>query len=184
MFKSVEYIVSDSNCYLSIPDIKFKDSYISLVNEFRQNNEELIPFPLKFNYENFPLLVEKLLQASSGLGVPEGFIENSTYWLINDCEQVVGVSNLRHRLNDKLRIHGGHIGYGIRPSMRSQGFGSSILKLTLDKARQMGITRALITCRADNVASATVIKNNGGVFDSEDYVKEYSEMLQRYWIEL
>jgi predicted acetyltransferase len=122
--------------------------------------------------------------ASRGVGIPEGFVANTTYWLVDETGEVLGVSNLRHALTDKLRREGGHVGYGVRPSRRGQGLATAMLALTLEKARELGIDRVLITCGKENVSSAEVIRKNGGILESEDYIDERNETVQRYWISL
>jgi len=85
-------------------------------------------------------------------------------------------------LNEQLLVVGGHIGYGIRPSERRKGNATKILSLALDKARELGIERALLTCDKDNIGSAQTIINNGGQLDSEDVVNDTE--IQRYWINI
>jgi predicted acetyltransferase len=72
----------------------------------------------------------------------------------------VGIGKLRHYLNDKLRAVGGHIGYTIRPSERSKGYGVLILRELLTKAKHKGIEEALITCHETNTASRRVLEAN------------------------
>lgn len=166
------------------PNLLLRESYRELVQEFVENGEPLIPFPLRFPSDDFEALIRKLNDASMGMGIPEGFVANTTYWLIDRRGEVLGVSNLRHRLTDRLRREGGHIGYGIRPSMRGRGLATELLRLTLEKARQIGLTKVLLTCAKTNAPSAQVILKNGGVFDSEEYIEERNEMITRYWISL
>lgn len=49
----------------------------------------------------------------------------------------------------------------------------------LDEARAIGLERVLIVCAADNLASARVIENNGGVLDD---VPSHGLLQRRYWI--
>jgi predicted acetyltransferase len=91
---------------------------------------------------------------------------------------------LRHKLTPALRVEGGHIGYGVRPSLRGKGFGSEILRQTLFRAKSLGLTKVLLTCGKNNIASAKVIVANGGVLESEAYYPPRDEVLQKYWINL
>ena len=167
---------------LQPPSLELKESYLSLVDEFRQRGEWLIPFPLKFPTDDFPAFLERLRQCALGSEIPNGFVAHETFWLVEDGAHVVGVSNLRHTLTDRLRKDGGHIGYGIRPSARRRGHASCILKETLLKAQARGITRALVTAEKGNVGSIKTILKNGGVFDSEELLPGYEDMMQRFWI--
>ena len=146
---------------------KWKESYLSLIEEFQNNQEKLVPFVLQFPTDDFDAFLQIFSDAEKGIGVKEGFVPHITYWLIVD-DSVVGVSNLRLRLNESLLICGGHIGYGVRPSARKKGYATLMLKETLKKARELGIKRCLLTCDKVNAASAKTILNNGGELDSEE----------------
>jgi len=159
----------------------FKDSYRALVAEFAARGEPFVPFPLGFPHDNFEALLAQLAGCDRGIGIPEGFVPHSTFWLVDDGE-VVGVSNLRHRLTDSLRIEGGHIGYGVRPSARGRGHGTRILALTLPEAAKLGIAQALLTCAKANLASGAVIRANGGVFQDEAFLESRGEVVQRWWV--
>jgi predicted acetyltransferase len=158
------------------------DSYRSLVAEFCAAGEKLIPFVLAFDHADFDAFLGHLEACSRGIDLPPGFVAHSTYWLVRDRSEVVGVSNIRHALTDKLRREGGNIGYGIRPSARRSGFGVTILRKSLERAAELGIANVLVTCGKANLGSARTILRNGGVLDSEEYLSERGEIVQRYWI--
>lgn len=169
---------------LSDPIPELRDSYRSLIGEFEAAGEKLIPFPLTYPFDDFDALLARLERNSKGIGLPGGFVPNSTFWLVREGNEIVGVSNLRHRLNESLRREGGNIGYGIRPSARRNGFGSEILRQTLVRAWGIGLARVLVTCGKQNFGSVRVILANGGVLESEEFHAERGEVVQRYWIEL
>ncbi len=100
---------------------------------------------------------------------------------MNEENSILGVSNLRHKLNDELRKVGGHIGYGITPSYRRRGFATLILELSLIEARKMGIGDVLVSCHTDNIGSAKSIMNNGGIL-TEDVFDFEGTPIQNYWI--
>lgn len=106
----------------------------------------------------------------------------ASYWWIVDGKTYLGAISLRHVLNDKLLEAGGHIGYGVRPSARGRGVATWALGATLDRARERGIDRVLITCDDDNLASAKTIERNGGVL--EDTRDTWLGLARRYWITL
>ena len=163
------------------PFVGAKDSYRSLLAEFASRGEEPVPYTLGYPHENFPALVARLLAEREGIGLPEGWARNSTFWLM-EGDAVVGVSNLRHRLTPDLSVVGGHIGYGIRPSARGRGHAKVLLRLTLMEASTLDIDRALLTCAKDNLASAAVIVANGGVLKDEAFVDSVARVVQRYWV--
>lgn len=169
---------------LIAPRRELERSYRSLIGEFTSRGERLVPFTLSFEHEIFDELLKQLSDNARGIGIPEGFVANSSFWLVHDNSEIVGVSNLRHELTPALRLEGGHIGYGIRPSLRRQGYGVEILRQTLSRAKALGLQKVLLTCGKENIASAKSILANGGVLDSEAFYPPRNEVLQRYWIDL
>lgn len=125
--------------------------------------------------EEFGSFLKTLEQESLGFGLRPGFVAQTTYWAF-DGDLPVGICKLRHTLTPALRITGGHIGYGIRPSQRGKGYGSGMLAQTLVEAAGMGIGKVLITVNESNRASARVAERNGGVLSNRRDGKLY------YWI--
>lgn len=108
----------EDRVFLTEPRADLQESYVGLVLEFLSNNEPLVPFTLAYPYDDFAALIRKLENDSRGIGIPEGFVSHSTFWLVSDERELVGVSNLRHALTPRLLREGGNVGYGIRPSKR------------------------------------------------------------------
>lgn len=164
------------------PCIKFKNEYNDMLSEWKESGEELIPWTLNLENSDFNLLVEKLIGYSRGVGLPEGFVECSTFWLVNENNRILGAIDVRHRLNDFLLFRGGHIGYGIRPSERRKGYASIMLSFALKECKVIELSKVLITCLKSNLGSAKTIIKNGGILESED--TDNGEAFQRYWIAL
>ena len=122
--------------------------------------------------------VQRLLAAEAGVGMPDGWVPASSRWVVRDGE-IVGVTSLRHELNDHLlKVEGGHIGYAVAPDARGQGVAGQALRLTLAEAARMGINPVLVTCAEDNTASARVIERAGGVLE------DVRDGTRRHWITL
>lgn len=98
--------------------------------------------------------------------------------------RIVGMLDLRHRLNEALAAWGGHIGYSVRPDERRKGYAKWMLAHVLPEAKNRGIDRVLVTCNDDNVASACTIEANGGVMENKLYVESEKQTVRRYWIDL
>jgi predicted acetyltransferase len=65
----------------------------------------------------------------------------------------------------------------VRPARRGQGHATRALALALDRAAELGIDRALVTCDFDNEPSRRTIERNGGVYEDRRADK------LRYWID-
>jgi predicted acetyltransferase len=165
------------------PSMDFADDFRGMVADYRAANEE-------FDRANSLLTadpdryIKAAKEIADGLGLLPGMVPQTSFWLIRGGDTIVAASWLRHRLTPALGIEGGHIGYTVRPPYRRQGFGTHICALTLDRARRIGIRRALITCDTDNSASARIIQKNGGVFSGESRSPRTRKLVSRYWVDL
>jgi predicted acetyltransferase len=162
---------------LVAPSLAYEQSYGAYIVEL--GDEERYPFPLDFEHRDFRALLKRLNDFENGVNIPDGYVPSSTYWLV-DSGELIGVSNLRHYLNERIKTSGGHIGLGIRPSRRGHGLGNLLLALTIQKARSKGIEELHIHCHKNNEASARMIISNGGKLDSEIADGKSAEIVQRY----
>ncbi len=163
------------------PSVEYEKSYRSYIREL--GDSERYPFTLDFEFDDFPALVTRLNNCSLGIGLPEGWVPHTTFWLVENSE-IVGVSSLRHRMTDHLERLGGHIGFGVRPSAQGRGVAKELLGRTLREAGHLGISEVFVICLKDNKASSRVIQANGGTLESEYSAPEYSGLLQRYVISI
>ncbi len=173
-----------TQCQLVDPTVELEQSHDTFLEEFRRRSELIVPWIIGEPYKTFAEYVGMLHSAARGIGMPEGFVPHSTHWLIDDSGEIVAISNVRHTLTESLRRYGGHIGYGVRPSARRRGYGSEVLKQTLNEAKRLGIDRVRLTCDKENSASSKTILRNGGKLDEEEYMAEHGRVIQRYWIAL
>ena len=117
--------------------------------------------------------------------VQEGWMPAEQYIAIDTKDHtIVGMLNFRKKLNEYLLNYIGHIGYSIAPSKRRQGLGTIMLELALIEAKNFGLERVLVTCTDDNIASARVIENNGGVLEDKRVDPGDQKLTRRYWITL
>lgn len=162
-----------------IPTEEYKTEYLDMMKDWEATGEDLVPFPLDYDYSDFPAFVEKC--NSFKITQDPGFVHHSTFWLM-DQGKLVGVSNIRHYLTNKLLKEGGHIGFGVRPSYRKMGYATKILELSLIEAKKLGIDKALVSCAKDNIGSSKTIIKNGGVLWKEHFYNDRDTLL--YWIEI
>lgn len=176
---------------LVTPSVRFQNSFLEAAGEYRREfqgtGNERIKRYADLDLEKlrdpgeFGKFTEKLIAQARGEGLPEGFVRDSVFWLANG-EEFIGQVNIRHRLTPLLMKTGGHIGYDIRPTKRKQGYGKLILKLALEKAKELGIKDILVTCDATNIGSKKVIETNGGKFESQVKGEPGKPDKLRYWI--
>lgn len=112
------------------------------------------------------------------------FANQTTYVLKDENNHIYGITNLRHELKGRLFEIGGHVGYAIRHSERKKGYAKIQLGLLLEKMDEMGIEKALITCRENNIGSKKTMEKFIGHLDT--LVKSMYEgiMEYRYWIDV
>ena len=168
-----------------LPSGKYKESFIAAVKEYQatDDNDRQDIFSLKVEdlKKDFASYISKLLSESRGENLPEGYVPQTTFWLIDE-EEFIGRVSIRHSLTPHLLREGGHIGYDIRPSKRQMGYGKKMLALALPKAKELGIKKALVTCDETNIGSRKIIEANGGVLENSVEMGEGKPRKLRFWI--
>lgn len=169
------------------PRAELLDTWAAAVAEFGDGHVDGagLQAPVTPDRATLHALIRKAeLLADTTAELPEGAVRNDLYWICDDGE-VIGFLSFRHELNAFLREIGGHIGYAVRASRRRQGYAAAALRLGLDRAREIGLERVLITCDDDNVASYRTIEGVGGVLQDVRLLPEHGDVaLRRYWVEL
>jgi predicted acetyltransferase len=172
--------MSNEAIWLIVPTLSLRDDFFSLAEEFAAEGDDRYR-DATLNFENF---VQLCADEAIGRNLASGRVPQSTFWLVRNEQRILACSRLRHTLNAYLEEEAGQIGYDVRPSERRRGYGTEILRLTLNKARELGLNQVLITADSSNVASWRVIEKNGGVLLSEAISRETGESLRKYWIDL
>lgn len=167
---------------LVLPSLEHKESLLEYKSEFIENNEVIHGSAGLGNAKSFEEWYEAFQDNLKEETVREGLVPSTTYLGLDDKGNIVGMIDIRHRLNPYLLKHGGHIGYSIRKSKRNQGYATKMLSLALEECKRLGIKEVLVTCDKENIASAKTIINNGGQLENE--LPEEDRITQRYWIRL
>jgi predicted acetyltransferase len=165
------------------PHSRYEPSLRSFVGELANAREDLVPWVLADFHGDIDVYVQYLEQQSQGQNLQEGRVPHTTFWLVDASDEILAVSNLRHHLNEFLSVVGGHIGFGVRPSARRQGFATEVLRCTLIEAQKLGIERVFVTCDKGNVGSERAILKNRGVLQDEIWSDVYSRVVRRFWID-
>jgi predicted acetyltransferase len=108
---------------------------------------------------------------------PRAYVAATELWMV-EGDEVVGRISVRHELNEVLAAWGGHIGYAVRPSARRRGHATAALAAAVERCRETGVERVLVTCDLDNVASRRTIEGAGGRYEDTRDGK------LRFWIDL
>lgn len=170
--------------FLTRPVLEYQASYLSATHEAEL--AELADNPdLSIQSEDaLRFFVQEAHQVILE-GLPEDPPEEYL-WLI-DRGEFVGRVFFLHWLNEFRLKTDGQVDYWIRPSKRRQGYGRLILRLLLERYRQLGLQRILISCRSDNLPSRKIIEANGGIFESEIETPDFMGVPHprlRYWIDV
>lgn len=117
--------------------------------------------------------------------VPEGKVQATHYACVRRSDgKLVGILQLRHRLNEYLAKYAGHIGYSVRPSERRKGYAKYMLKSALSVCRGMGLTRVMVCCFEENEASRRTILSAGGVYERTELEPNEQKNIEIYWINI
>ena len=114
------------------------------------------------------------------------YVPSYDYFAVDD-DKFIGRINIRIELTPALLNYGGNIGYGINPKYWQKGYGTLLLKLGLEKAKELGLKdKVLLTCDDDNVGSYKIIEKNGGILENKIANTEGNEtfLTRRYWINI
>lgn len=114
-----------------------------------------------------------------GENLPNGWVPVTTRLAVVDGS-VAGRLSVRHELNEFLALVGGHIGYGVREPYRRHGIATQLLTEGLGILRDLGLREVLVTCKEDNVGSATVIERGGGKLRDRTTHPVTGEVMRRY----
>ena len=174
---------------MNVKLIKLTKEYYSqlseMIDEWRTDQEinqtNRSPWAIfKNDYHDFDYYLEHLEMREP----KDGKVPDSVFFLL-DVERniLLGAVNIRHYLNDHLLQFSGHIGDGIRPSERGQGYATEMIRLSLSECKKLGINKVLMVCDKTNIASAKTIIKNDGILENE-IADADGKIHQRYWIDL
>jgi len=161
-----------------------RDEEVEFLRAYRATSPEVPAFAHYYD-ERMPFrrYLEVLAERERGINLPPGHVASTLLFAFVD-KRIVGRTSIRHRLTDDLARTGGHIGYAIVPEFRRRGYATTILRMSLQIARELyGIHRVLVTCDDDNVASIRTIEKNGGVLENVIEGPDVARPKRRYWID-
>ena len=165
------------------PDLSYADEIIKYKEESLAESPIINGSAGLDRFSSIEIWFEELKKRSCEDTVPEGLVPSSTYLGVREKDNyIVGMIDIRHYLNEYLTQIGGNIGYGVRKTERNKGYAKQMLKLALEKCKDLKIKKVLITCDEDNIASEKVILSANAKL--EDIRNVDGENKKRFWIDL
>ena len=165
------------------PDLSYADEIIKYKEESLEESPIINGSAGLDRFSSIEIWFEELKKRSCEDTVPKGLVPSSTYLAVREKDNyIVGMIDIRHYLNEYLTQVGGNIGYGVRKTERNKGYAKQMLKLALEKCKELKIKKVLITCDEDNIASEKVILSANAKL--EDIRNVDGENKKRFWIDL
>ena len=165
------------------PDLSYADEIIKYKEESLAESPIINGSAGLDRFSSIEDWLEELKKRSCEDTVPKGLVPSSTYLAVREKDNyIVGMIDIRHYLNEYLTQVGGNIGYGVRKTERNKGYAKQMLKLALEKCKELKIKKVLITCDEDNIASEKVILSANAKF--EDIRSLEGKNKKRFWLDL
>ena len=181
-FRSATRRTAPQKIHLREPNEADREQVMAYREEFLALGSRMDGTSALDQYADFDAWLAAIRNLKDPATTPAGLVPATQYLALDEQEHLVGMTNLRHHLNDYLLAYGGHIGYSVLPSQRQNGYATQMLHLTLEKAKERGIAKVRICCDRYNAASAKTIRANGGVLEDELFDSSDGTLTQRYWI--
>ena len=165
------------------PDLSYADEIIKYKEESLAESPIINGSAGLDRFSSIEVWLEELKKRSCEDTVPKGLVPSSTYLAVREKDNyIVGMIDIRHYLNEFLKQFGGNIGYSVRKNERNKGYAKQMLKLALEKCKDLKMKKVLITCDEDNIASEKVILSANAKF--EDIRSIDGKNKKRFWIDL
>ena len=174
---------------LILPTKKYSKQILKYKQDFLDANSSF-DGTTTLKTDDIDIWLSKCKDYRHGKNLPEGWVPSTQFICVRKTDdKIVGMLQIRHELSDFLLNYGGHIGDSIAVDERGKGYGKEILRLGLEKCKELGLNKVLVTCKDTNVASRKCILSNGGKLEDKRQLndpqnKDYGVVLERYWIKL
>ena len=167
--------------YYRLPESSDETVLRAYIQEHYDNGETSISASLGLAASVYSEWVKKI---QNNISVGDNEWGRSLLYLCFDEMRLIGLLSIRYELPKVLSEKYGDIGYGVRPSERRKEYATVMLQYALSVCKEKGMNQVILGCYKDNLASAAVIKKNGGfLLEESDRYKE-GKTSQYYLIKL
>lgn len=162
----------------------YQEAYILSLQEIEKGN--IKKHDLMFDDPDEVDIIQKYRDSRDRSKLKPTYVPSYDYFLVDD-DKFIGRISIRIELTPALLNYGGNIGYGINPKYWKKGYGTILLKIGLEKAKELVLQdKVLVTCDDDNVGSYKIIEKNGGILVNKVENTDEGEtfLTRRYWIDI
>lgn len=175
-----------NDIYLEKPTLTRRKEAISFIEEYIKHNERAIGSgyldKYYLQYVHWLTLLDKYKNQET---CPSNVSPGYTFFLIKkSTNKIIGITNIRTKCkNLNMYLHGGNIGYSIRPSERKKGYGKELLRLCLQECKKLGMENVIIVTTDNNKACQKIIEaNHGKIINSIPSEESQNQLDLRYRI--
>lgn len=150
------------------PSLERKEDALDFIKEFIEHKSRINGCGRLQDYlDNYEGWLEKIEKEKTA-EVTDEEVPKRTFFLVRmDDNKIIGMVNIRLKLNKKYYNFGGNIGYGIRPTERGKGYNKINLYLALKVCQEYGIKEAMLDVDSGNLASWKTMEALGGTLIKE-----------------
>ena len=147
------------------PTLELKSKALDYRQEHFDNNEMVINgSELLDKTDSYEEWLKSVTDNTSPDTVNPNWVVTDTFFAVDENENIIGIIDLRHTLNDFLKDFG-NSGYSVRPSERRKGYATEMLRQILLIAKQAGLEQVHLSVERDNEPSVKTIVKNGGKYE-------------------
>lgn len=162
--------------YLEIPTIDREDEAFEYIDEFIENDSDIVGCNGLSRYRGHYQEWLNRLELESIPDIHNSNVPVRTFFLVRENDnKIVGMITLALGFNKRILSWSGNISYGIRPLERGKGYNNINLYLGLKVCQEYGMNDVLLTANSSNIPSVSTIRALGGV-----KVKEYFDEDEGY----
>lgn len=172
--------------YLETPSLKRKNEIIDYIYELVFYNSDINGIEVLtkiLDGYTFEQTLEYCLNLENKEYAKKlGKAQMKTFLLIRkEDDKIVGALNIRWNLPKKVKLFGGNIGYGIRPTERRKGYNKINLYLGLIEAQKIGLDKVKLVCDASNLGSVRTMEALGAILEKTEIDSYDGVLTSVYW---